>query len=135
MTSSKRVDVVVIGGGPAGVVAALRAVELGAHTALVTREQVGGMAASDGPVPVRALAQAARLRREARHLSRYGVGPSESSLDYGQLLARVHEVVGEVAQHAVRRAELQEAGVIICEHAGTAGSIGRSNTRRVDGVL
>src|SRR4051812_31033644 len=120
MTSPERVDVVVIGGGPAGVVAALRAAELGAHTALVTREQVGGMAASDGPVPVRALTQAARLRREARHLSRYGVGPSESSLDYGRLLARVQEVVGEVAQHAVRRAELQEAGVIIYEHAGNA---------------
>ena len=42
-------DVVVIGAGPAGMVAALRAAELGARTVLVTRGEVGGMAANDGP--------------------------------------------------------------------------------------
>ena len=78
------------------------------------------MAATDGPVPVRALAQAARLRREARHLPRYGIGTSETTLDYGRLLERVREVVAEVAQHSVPRAELQEAGVMLCEQAGTA---------------
>ena len=120
MTAPEGVDVVVIGAGPAGVVAALRAARLGARTTLITRDQVGGMAAGDGPVPVRALAQAARLRREARHLDRYGIGTTETTLDYGRLLARVREVVTEVAQHSVPRAELQEAGVVLCEHAGTA---------------
>ena len=67
-------DVVVIGGGPAGVVAALRAARLGARTALVTRDPFGGMAAHDGPVPVRTLAQAARLMREASQFPRYGIG-------------------------------------------------------------
>jgi pyruvate/2-oxoglutarate dehydrogenase complex dihydrolipoamide dehydrogenase (E3) component len=61
-------DVVVVGAGPAGVVAALRAARLGAKMALITRDQFGGMAANDGPVPVRTLAQAARLIREARQL-------------------------------------------------------------------
>ena len=49
-------DVVVIGAGPAGAVAALRAADLGARTVLVTSSAFGGMAANDGPVPVRALA-------------------------------------------------------------------------------
>jgi NADPH-dependent 2,4-dienoyl-CoA reductase/sulfur reductase-like enzyme len=57
------VYVVVVGAGPAGVVAALRAARLGASTALITRDQFGGMAANDGPAPVRTLAQAARLIR------------------------------------------------------------------------
>ena len=78
------------------------------------------MAAADGPVPVRALAQAARLRREARHLHRYGIEIGETTLDYGRLLARVREVVAEVAEHSVPRAELQDAGVVLHEHAGTA---------------
>ena len=51
-------DVLVIGAGPAGVLAALRAADLGAQTALVTSGAFGGMAANDGPVPVRTLAHA-----------------------------------------------------------------------------
>jgi len=66
-------DVIVIGAGPAGVLAALRAADLGARTMLVTRADFGGMAANDGPVPVRTLAHAARLMREARQLGQYGI--------------------------------------------------------------
>src|SRR5437764_11478226 len=88
--------VLVIGAGPAGVVAALRAGDLGAKTALVTRDQFGGMAANDGPVPVRTLAHAARLLREARQLGQYGIAVTEPALDYPRLLARVREVVGDV---------------------------------------
>src|SRR6516162_7641362 len=46
-------DIIVIGAGPAGVLAALRAAELGARTMPVTTREFGGMAANDGPVPVR----------------------------------------------------------------------------------
>jgi pyruvate/2-oxoglutarate dehydrogenase complex dihydrolipoamide dehydrogenase (E3) component len=81
-------DVVVIGAGPAGVMAARRAAELGARTALVARAAFGGMAANDGPVPVRTLAHAARLIREARQLPRYGIAANESALDYPRLVAR-----------------------------------------------
>jgi dihydrolipoamide dehydrogenase len=70
-------DVVVIGAGAAGLLAALRAAELGARTVLVTRGDVGGMAANDGPIPVRTLAQAARLLREVRHLGKFGISVSE----------------------------------------------------------
>ena len=92
------IDVIVIGAGPAGVVAALRAADLGARTVLVTRTEFGGMAANDGPVPVRTLAHAARLIREARQLSQYGIGVSEPVLDYPRLLARVREVIHDVAR-------------------------------------
>ena len=88
-------DVIVIGAGPAGVLAALRAADLGARTMLVTRADFGGMAANDGPVPVRTLAHAARLMREARQLSQYGIQVSEPVLHYPLLLGRVREVVNE----------------------------------------
>jgi pyruvate/2-oxoglutarate dehydrogenase complex dihydrolipoamide dehydrogenase (E3) component len=113
-------DVVVIGAGPAGVVAALRTAELGARTTLVTRDQFGGMAANDGPVPVRTLAHAARLIREARQLGQYGIAVNEPRLDYPRLLARVREVVDDVRTHSAFREHLDRAGVSIQEQAGTA---------------
>ena len=51
---------------PSGCTRRPRAADLGARTVLVTRAEFGGMAANDGPVPVRTLAHAARLIREAR---------------------------------------------------------------------
>ena len=110
----------VIGAGPAGVLAALRAARLGARTGLVTRDAFGGMAANDGPVPVRTLAHAARLMREARQLPRYGVTTGEPALDYSRLLERVREVTSDVRSHSLLRDELEEAGVSIHEDAGSA---------------
>src|SRR5438874_6563850 len=114
------IDVLVIGAGPAGVLAALRAADLGARTVLVTRTEFGGMAANDGPVPVRTLAHAARLIREARQLSEYGICVSEPVLDYPRLLARVREVVNHVRAHSSLRPQIDSLGVAVHERAGIA---------------
>jgi pyruvate/2-oxoglutarate dehydrogenase complex dihydrolipoamide dehydrogenase (E3) component len=113
-------DVLVIGAGPAGVVAALRAADLGKQTTLITRDEFGGMAANDGPVPVRTLAHAARLLREARQIGQYGIAVSEPALDYPRLLERVREVVHDVRTHSAFRELLDRSGVTIHERAGTA---------------
>ena len=113
-------DVIVIGAGPAGVLAALRAADLGARTALITRDEFGGMAANDGPVPVRTLAHAARLIREARQLGLYGIAVSEPALDYPRLLARVREVVNDVRAHSALRGQIDSLGVTVYEQAGVA---------------
>jgi pyruvate/2-oxoglutarate dehydrogenase complex dihydrolipoamide dehydrogenase (E3) component len=68
--SSEKADVVVIGAWPARVFTALRAADLGARTVLLVSNEFGGMAANDGPVPVRTLAHATRLLREARQLAK-----------------------------------------------------------------
>jgi pyruvate/2-oxoglutarate dehydrogenase complex dihydrolipoamide dehydrogenase (E3) component len=114
------IDVVVIGGGPAGMTAALRAADLGAKTVLVTRDDFGGMAANDGPVPVRTMAHAARLLRDARQLGCYGIEIGEPLLDYTRLLARVKNVVEEVRAHSTFRAQLDSVGVIVNERCGVA---------------
>src|SRR5216117_3287847 len=114
------IDTLVIGAGPAGVLAALRAADLGARTMLVTRAEFGGMAANDGPVPVRTLAHAARLLRESRQLGRYGIAVSEPILEYPQLLARVREVVDDVRRHSTLREHIDRLGVTLHERAGTA---------------
>src|SRR5687768_7851813 len=106
-------DVIVIGAGPAGVVAALRAGDLGARTALVTRDQFGGMAANDGPVPVRTLAHAARLMRDARQLRRYGIEVGEPVLDYERMLERVREVTADVRAHSSFRKNIFDVEVAV----------------------
>src|SRR6476661_7990888 len=114
------IDVIVIGAGPAGVLAALRSADLGARTTLVTRAEFGGMAANDGPIPVRTLAHAARLIREARQLGQYGIDVSEPVLDYPRLLTRVREVVQDVRGHSSLRQQIDSLGVTVHEHAGAA---------------
>ena len=113
-------DVVVIGAGPAGVLAAIRAADLGARTTLVSSAEFGGMAANDGPVPIRALAYAARLTHEARHLPRYGITVGEFALQYDKLLARVGEVVRDVRARSPLRERIDALGVTVYERVGAA---------------
>jgi pyruvate/2-oxoglutarate dehydrogenase complex dihydrolipoamide dehydrogenase (E3) component len=127
-------DVVVLGAGPAGVLAALRAADLGARTALVTRGEFGGMAANDGPVPVRTLAHAARLIREARQLGRYGISAIPPELEYGALLERVHEVVSDVRAHSALRNQIASLSVTVHEQAGLARFADRNTVETESGL-
>lgn len=113
-------DVVVIGAGPAGAFAALRAAGIGARIAIVSSGGFGGMAAHDGPVPVRTLAHAARLIREARQLGEYGITGCEPVLDYARLLKRVEKSVSDVAYNSSLRPQVEAAGVTIFENVGLA---------------
>ena len=117
---SSELDVVVLGAGPAGAMAAARAVQLGARTALVTWNEFGGMAANDGPVPVRTLAHTARLMRDARQLGRYGVTVDDPVLDYSRMLERVGEVVTDVRSISSLRKQIESRGAIVYENVGGA---------------
>ena len=136
VSAPQRFDVVAIGAGPAGTAAALRAAELGAKTALITREAFGGMAANEGPIPVRTLAHAARLVREARQLRRYGIVWNEPPvLDYVRLVARAREVVGEARERSTLFEQIGAAGVTLFEHAGTTRFVDRQTLESESGLI
>lgn len=113
-------EVVVVGGGPAGVTAALRARELGATVALVERGNMGGTCTNDGCVPTRVLARAARLVRDAEQFAAYGLEGEAPVVDFARLLRRTQHLVYTVHEKKQLRGRLEAAGVRVVERAGDA---------------
>ena len=115
-----RFDAIVVGGGPAGVTAALRARELGASVALVERERMGGTCTNDGCVPTRVLAKAARLRREAEQCPEYGLMGQPPELDFSRLLTRIQQTVYSIQEKKQLIKHLEGSGAEVHSDAGLA---------------
>ncbi|HLJ58583.1 MAG TPA: dihydrolipoyl dehydrogenase [bacterium] len=86
-------DLVVIGGGPAGYVGAIRATQLGLRTAIVEREKVGGTCLHVGCIPTKVLLHTAELLEEMRGASEMGIVADGVRLDYGLVQKRKDRVV------------------------------------------
>jgi len=116
----KEFKIIVLGGGPAGVTAALRARELGASVALVERDRMGGTCTNDGCVPTRVLAKAARLQRDAEQCSEYGLIGELPRLDFALLLNRTQRMVYSIHEKKQLINHLEESGVQV--HLGVGDS-------------
>lgn len=111
-------DVVVVGGGPAGTTAALRAAELGARVTLVERERLGGTCTNDGCAPTRVLARAARLARDAALFEVHGLTAQAPTVDLGRLLRHTQETITDLHAKKQLIANLERAGVRVLSGAG-----------------
>jgi pyruvate/2-oxoglutarate dehydrogenase complex dihydrolipoamide dehydrogenase (E3) component len=106
-----RYNLVVIGGGTAGLVAAMGAAGLGAKVALVERHLLGGDCLNFGCVPSKALLAAAHAAHAARHHApALGVSTGEVTVDSAQVLERLRRLRAEIAPHD-SAARLRDAGV------------------------
>lgn len=113
-------DVIVVGGGPAGVTAALRARELGATVALVERGRMGGVCTYDGCAPTRVLAKAARLMRDAEQFDEYGLSRHVPTLDWQALLTRTQQTIYRLQEKKQLLTHLAQAGVTVLAEVGEA---------------
>jgi len=86
-------DLIVVGGGPAGYVGAIRAAQLGLRTALVEREKVGGTCLHVGCIPTKVLLHTAELLEEMRESEEMGSHADGVRLDYARVQARKDRVV------------------------------------------
>lgn len=112
-------DIVVVGGGPAGVTAALRARELGADVALIERDRLGGTCTNDGCVPTRALAKAARLMRDSEQFAKYGLVMAERpTVDFATVMQRTKSVVDEIHEKKQLELHLEDVGIAVYTQAG-----------------
>ena len=108
-------DIAVIGAGPAGTAAALRAAELGARVVVLEAGRVGGTCVNTGCVPTRVLAKTARLIREARSAGDYGIGVGAPTIDWGATVARVRERVDAVRSIKREAERFEAAGVTLIQ--------------------
>lgn len=89
-------DVLVIGGGPGGYVAAIRAAQLGLKTAVVEREHLGGICLNWGCIPTKALLRSAEVYRLAKDGARYGVTGAAPGFDPARIVARSREAAARL---------------------------------------
>jgi pyruvate/2-oxoglutarate dehydrogenase complex dihydrolipoamide dehydrogenase (E3) component len=93
-------DLVIIGAGPAGLVAAETAVELGRSVALIERKQLGGDSLNTGSIPSKAIISAGRLRAAAYKAETFGSADSTPvQTDFGFVLARMHRIRARIAEY------------------------------------
>ncbi len=123
----------VVGGGPAGVTAALQARELGADVTLLEAERIGGTNLNHGPAPVRTLSRAAGLARDWSSWERFGLeGPPpvpnlEAILANAARVARYAHDKKDIAGH------LRHQGIDLDEHIGPVRFTGPHTVRAKDG--
>lgn len=91
-------DLVVIGGGPAGYAAAIRAGQLGKRVVCIELERAGGTCLNWGCIPSKALLKAAETVEAIRHASDFGIAVGEPSVDFTKVMARSRDVSDRMAK-------------------------------------
>jgi dihydrolipoamide dehydrogenase len=90
-------DTIVIGGGPGGYVAAIRAAQLGMKTAVVERENLGGICLNWGCIPTKALLRSAEIGHILHHLGDYGFSAKDIAFDTKKIVERSRKVAKQLS--------------------------------------
>jgi len=91
-------DVIVLGGGPGGYIAAIRASQLGKKVALVEKEHLGGVCLNKGCIPTKALLKSAHSVHELKSMSKLGINAELISLDSKVAVKRANEISSKIAK-------------------------------------
>ena len=86
--SSTQYDIAIIGGGPGGYVAAIRASQLGKKTVLIERADLGGVCLNWGCIPTKALLKSAEVLRSAQKAKKFGVMVGDVDVDFPSVIKR-----------------------------------------------
>ena len=90
-------DLIVVGGGPGGYVAAIRAAQLGMKAAVVEREHLGGICLNWGCIPTKALLRTSEIYHYMQHAGDYGLSAKEVGFDLDKVIKRSRKVAGQLS--------------------------------------
>jgi dihydrolipoamide dehydrogenase len=90
-------DVIVLGSGPGGYPAAIRASQLGKKVAIVEKESLGGVCLNWGCIPTKALLKSAQVYDYAKHAADYGITVTGASHDFGGVVKRSRGVADKMS--------------------------------------
>ncbi len=96
MSLNNSFDIVVIGGGPGGYVAAIHAAQAGAKTAVIEMDSLGGTCLNRGCIPTKALVYSADVYHKIEHASEFGVDITDYKVNYARMAQRKGEVVSQL---------------------------------------
>ncbi len=94
----QKYDIIVIGGGPGGYVAAIRAAQLGAKVVLVEKDKVGGTCLNRGCIPTKAIIACTNLYEKIRQSENYGIKTGEASIDLKKVIDRKNRVAQKLVK-------------------------------------
>ena len=114
---SGKYDVIVIGAGPGGYVAAIKAAKLGLKTAIIEERRAGGTCLNRGCIPAKAMIHASSLYREMQEAERFGISASDVTYDYGKIVAYKEETTDKLVQGVEQL--LKANGVDVYDGKGT----------------
>ncbi len=95
---TKKLDIVVLGSGPGGYVAAIRAAQLGFKTAVIEKESLGGICLNWGCIPTKALLKSAEVYLKMKHASDYGLKAEQVSFDFEAVINRSRGVAEKISK-------------------------------------
>ncbi|WP_029047661.1 dihydrolipoyl dehydrogenase [Cupriavidus sp. amp6] len=129
MTSS--FDLAIVGGGPGGYVAAIRAAQLGMRTAVIEKEALGGICLNWGCIPTKALLRSADVLRLVKDAAAYGVTVAEPRADVPAMVARSRAVAAQLNKGVAHL--MKKHGISVLNGHGRLAGQGRLQVRGPDG--
>src|SRR5437879_4007214 len=118
-------DCVVIGSGPGGYVAAIRAAQLGMKTAIVEKDRIGGRCLNYACIPAKAVLRVADILTEVREADEFGIKVSDPTVDFPGVVKRREKVVSTLTGGV--SGLLKKNGVEVVEGEGSLGGGGIVN--------
>ena len=127
---SEAFDLVILGSGPGGYVAAIRASQLGMKVAIVERERLGGICLNWGCIPTKALLRTAEIYHYMQHADAYGLSASNVTFDLAKVVDRSRKIAGQLNSGV--KSLMKKNKITVVEGVGTLTAANMLNVRTGD---